>query len=134
MPAEVRAVLAFFKLSISLGLDGIPLACLGANDFYWQLLYWMLAPLLAFAAALLTVYARIGFVAASTRFRKTNGQMNHDGEANNRISHFERIMPIVLRIAFLSYPIVTSFAFEAFSCHVFDEGAGAWLVAGVRLA
>ena len=47
-------------------------------------------------------------------------------------STLENVLPIVLRIAFLIYPIVTNVAFEAFSCFEFEDGRG-WLITDVCL-
>ena len=43
-----------------------------------------------------------------------------------------RILPTILRVAFLVYPIVTNVAFEAFSCFAFEDGR-AWLIADVSI-
>ena len=120
LPAVVRTLLQFFQLLISFGLEGVPLACVGAVGFHRELLYWTIAPLIAFAIAVLILYAQAWM-------RKQQHQ------TASELSHFERVLPIFLRIAFLAYPMVTSIAFEAFSCHVFDDGAGSWLVADVSV-
>ena len=44
----------------------------------------------------------------------------------------DRMLPVVLRIAFLIYPIVTNVAFEAWPCYKFQNGRG-WLVADVNI-
>ena len=44
LPAEVRRLLQFFHISISLGLEAVPLACVGANGYEKRLLFWMLLP------------------------------------------------------------------------------------------
>ena len=45
---------------------------------------------------------------------------------------FQISAPVILRMLFLTYPIITTFAFEAFSCHVF-EGAASFLAADVTV-
>ena len=47
-------------------------------------------------------------------------------------SILEHVLPAVLRIAFLIYPIVTNVAFEAFSCFEFEDGRG-WLITDVAI-
>ena len=120
LPAEVRAMLQFFQVLISLGVEGVPLACAGAVGFHRVLLFWTIAPLIAFVIAVLVVYMHM----YTPRQRR---QSPPDS------SHFERILPIFLRVTFLAYPMVTSIAFEAFSCHIFDEGAGSWLMVDVSV-
>ena len=121
LPAEVRALLQFFELFISFGLEGVPLACVGAVGFHRKLLYWMFAPLVAFVVAILAIHVHTW---VNMRYRR---------QPPPKSSHFERALPIFLRVTFLAYPMVTSIAFEAFSCHVFDDGAGSWLVADVSV-
>lgn len=49
------------------------------------------------------------------------------------IQRFEEgVTPSALRIFFVTYPIVTNVAFEAFSCYEFEGGSG-WLVADVLI-
>ena len=122
LPAEVRALLQFFQVFISLGLEGVPLTCVGAVGFHRELIFWMIVPLITFAVVVLVAYMR-AFVL----------QMSGQRQPVSASSPFERILPIFLRVAFLAYPVVTSIAFEAFSCHVFDDGAGSWLVADVSI-
>ena len=45
LPAEVRHVLQNLQVVISLGVDGVPLACVGAIGYFARLLFWFLAPL-----------------------------------------------------------------------------------------
>ena len=121
LPAEVRQLLQFFEVFISFGLEGVPMACIGAVGFHRELLYWTITPLIAVVVTVMVVY--------------THARMMTGGrEPSYQLSHFERILPIFLRVTFLAYPMVTSIAFEAFSCHVFDEGAGSWLVADVSVS
>ena len=43
-----------------------------------------------------------------------------------------RVLPVILRLAFLVYPIVTNVAFEAFSCFEFEDGRS-WLRTDVAI-
>ena len=45
LPAEVRALLQQLRIIISLGIEGVPLACVGADGYQKQLLFWSFAPL-----------------------------------------------------------------------------------------
>ena len=44
LPADVRVLLEQLRIGISLGIEGVPLACVGANGYFKKLLFWMLAP------------------------------------------------------------------------------------------
>ena len=46
----------------------------------------------------------------------------------------ETTLPLILRLLFLLYPLVTNVAFEAFSCYEFDNGTSAYLVSDVSIA
>ena len=97
LPADVRGMLLNIQLTISLGIDGIPLACVGANGYIPRLTFWTLLP-----AAVVSVVSSIGAarVLLVTRCNAT------------RTALLEATMPAVLRIFFLTYPIVTNVAFE----------------------
>lgn len=113
LPAEVRELLQLIKFTISLGIDGIPLACVGANGYLWRLVFWMAVPLASAIVAMCVSVARV-LLCSSDR---TNARL------------LKSIVPVVLRIFFLSYPIVTNVAFEAFSCFEFEDGNKSFLIA-----
>ena len=46
---------------------------------------------------------------------------------------FEQSLPLSLLVLFFAYPKVTQIAFEAFSCHEFEDGARGWLKADVAI-
>ena len=97
LPAEVRELLRAVQLTISLGIDGIPLACIGANGYIPRLAFWVVLP-----AILVAVTSCIG--ATHTLFAKRCRVTS--------TALLEATMPTVLRIFFLAYPIVTNVAFE----------------------
>lgn len=103
LPAEVRAILQFFQWCISLGLDGIPITCVGARGFHLELLFWMVVPLLAFLVVAAVVYARLILDHFSPR-RKKAGRASPFAE----VTHFERLIPLALRIAFLSCTLLAT--------------------------
>ena len=51
LPAEVRELLLNIQLTISLGIDGIPLACIGANGYFARLAFAPVVACVAPAAA-----------------------------------------------------------------------------------
>ena len=51
LPAEIRELLLQLQLIISLGIDGIPLACVGARGYMPRLLFWSLVPIIVLLPA-----------------------------------------------------------------------------------
>ena len=58
-------------------------------------------------------------------------KVRHDRQLTAH-SLFRRVIPVILRLAFLVYPIVTNVAFEAFSCFEFEDGRS-WLRTDVAI-
>ena len=117
LPEQVRLLLFTLQLSISLGIDGIPLACVGAAGYYARLLLWMVSPLVA-----VSVVTCIGALRVLVkRGRSTSPTKMLNGTA-----------PAALRVFFLAYPIATNVAFDAFSCYDFQDGAS-YLVTDVTI-
>ena len=134
LPAEVRGLLQHLSFIISMGLEGVPLACIGAKGYLQRLLLWMLLPLIVVAVLVIAVVAQLQ---AASRFSKTLHPIRFPTrERREKKRFFERAMkrvtPLVMRIFFLAYPIVTNVAFEAFSCFEF-EGSSSWLIADVSI-
>ena len=115
LPAEVRRLLQHLQLAISLGLEGVPLGCIGAEGYVKRLLLWVLLPPLVIGVATVGSLLRLLFSSELTTRRA-----------------IKQVTPIALRISFLAYPIVTNIAFEAFSCYEF-EGGRSWLIADVAI-
>ena len=97
LPAQVRELLLTIQFTISIGIDGVPLACVGANGYIPRLVFWTVLPLVVVAIGSCLGAARI---ILATRTCATHKAL------------LEGIMPSILRIFFLSYPIVTNVAFE----------------------
>jgi hypothetical protein len=95
LPPDVRAVLQQLRVVISLGLEGVPLACVGADGFKKRLLFWMLCPL---ALVLLAIIVVSGNMCRSARYVS----------AAVLVDLGKQVLPIVLRIAFLVYPCACS--------------------------
>ena len=122
MPTEVRVLLQRLAFAISLGFEGLPLSCLGAKGYVRRLLLWMLAP---WAAVLVFVIAMVAQLQILKRVSTKSSQRTtlrfSQGEDRVTTAHIlvkaiQRVTPMVLRIFFLAFPIVTNVAFEAFSC------------------
>ena len=90
LPSDVRALLQQLRIVISLGIEGVPLACVQADGYEKRLQFWMWTPLVLVALATLTVMVHL---------------LYHRAHSLKRLSPaliFEHVMPVVLRIAFLS--------------------------------
>ena len=86
LPEEVRALLQVLRIVISLGIEGVPLACVGANGYVARLLFWMLAP-----AALVTLANSIVAMHLLARRRLTSWS-----------TVLQHTAPIALRIVFVA--------------------------------
>jgi hypothetical protein len=117
VPYRVKQLLTLLSVSVSIGMDGIstPLQCLGFDGFRIRLLCFMLAPALLSAAIVAAVSVR---QLVTRRPLTTAAYMDH-------------ALPVLLKLLFIAYPLVTNVAFEAFPCHDFDDSA--WLKADVSI-
>jgi len=122
LPAQVKAWMRTFRIAVSFGLGALPsfLACLGLPGFYARLLFWFIAPIVA---VLLALVASVGYITWSVG--------SSVAIQPKRVLKFAA--PILLRLLFILYPIVTNAAFEAFSCYEFDNATRAYLVVDVTI-
>ena len=107
MPAAVKDLLAVFEvLNINIAGIGLPLQCLKLGTFQEQLTFTMLAPLV------IAVALAVGFVLHTS----CSG-------SNSRCGGLLAALPWLLTLSFLTFPMVSSTAFRAFSCEAFDNGS-----------
>ena len=154
LPADVRSLLQHLRVSISLGIEAVPLSCVGADGYVNRLAFWMWAPVLLVGVAAVCVSVHVLLLplilmvshrpsmknTAAPSLRTTDSSVQNGtsfklaaSASQRRLFMFaERMMAIILRIAFLTYPIVTQIAFEAFSCFTFEDGTG-FLIADVLI-
>ena len=59
LPADVRALLASIQVIISLGIEAVPLVCVGAKGYLGRLIFWMLVPLVLVIIAALGIAGRL---------------------------------------------------------------------------
>ena len=116
MPPGVRQVLAVFAVGVSFGVNGVSsvLACLNMRGYVATLAFHMIAPLVLALLILLVAAGRM----LCTPHRSATAL-------------FEMVVPALLMVAFLAYPLVTNLAFDAFSCYEFTESE--WLKADVAI-
>jgi hypothetical protein len=115
LPNAVRKLLQAIAFTISLGVEGIPLECMGAKGYVARLVLWVLVPLMLVMLVTLVQSARL---LRQRRFA---------------VAKLARaVAPVALRLLFLLYPIITNQSFEAFSCYTFDDGSR-WLISDVSI-
>ena len=152
LPPQVKNLLQWFQFTLSLGVEFVPLDCLGSSGYRRHLIFWMAAPALAVLLVVVALFWR------ALRARKRIGQLLKqksrsqeeekklqrlkqewlapDGSKDTIVDSIQRVLlmalPWILQIAFLCYPIVASQAFQAWACYDFADGRG-WLVADVGI-
>jgi hypothetical protein len=127
-PEEIRSLFAQLTLAISLGIDGVPLSCVGARGFLPRLIFWTVAPLIVAAAVGSVGVVMVVFFG----YRPKGLVMKTRPKHPIIVASLRTVTPLVLRIFFIAFPIVTNVAFEAFSCYSFDDGTE-WLISDVSV-
>lgn len=115
LPPVVSQLLIRIRLTVSMGLEGLSFSCVISPGYKPRLLFWMSVPLALAACVLCSEMAQV------CTSRDARGQL------------VARTVPMLLRLAFFFYPIVTNIAFEAFSCVSFDDNGSYWLIADVAV-
>ena len=111
----LRHAFDYFQMYVC--VQGVPLECVGAYGYKNRLRLWSLAPLVLVAVVCLAM--ALDLLVRSDRSLTLGGLLS-------------RVLPVILRLAFLVYPIVTNVAFEAFSCFEFEDGRS-WLRTDVAI-
>ena len=116
-PAQVRAVLSVFELvSLNLFELGLPLECMGLGSFLQRLMLMLIAPL-CLVLCTLPIAARPCF---------------GDGGGCSGRAILLRALPMVLKLLFIVFPLVSAVAVQAFDCDELDNGVH-WLRADYSL-
>ena len=53
-------VLRFFQITVSFGLEGVPLGCIGASGYQARLTFWMIAPICMVVLVLILTAIAVG--------------------------------------------------------------------------
>ena len=141
LPSDVKELLAVFDTLVTLGLPLLdaPLACWGAAGYRGKLLFFFFSPIL-FLVVLFGVHLARVIVFDREVTHDLRVKRGNDSSANRKYAAFSVLvkravytsLPPTTQILFVVYPIVTTIAFEAFSCY--DLGAeGKWLIADVAI-
>ena len=97
-----------------------PLECLGWSGYQARLIFYTVIPIIIAAIVLMVVTLRRLLV----------------GDRLSMAAVLQAAAPLLLKLAFLAYPMVTNVAFEAFPCHKFNVGGAQqqqWLKADVSI-
>jgi len=133
MPQAAAVLLQVFEvLTINVAGIGLPLQCLGLGTYVQQLAFTMLVPLVLGGATVLFCVGRHCCCSGSSKSTDgptTQGPKGQKGTYDFKRSAKARIaagllsaLPWLLTLSFLVLPMVSSAAFRAFPCEVFDNG------------
>jgi len=121
-PPIVSALYSIFSSALSVGSLQLntPLACFGLGGYFIRLISWMtLAPIVS-------ILICVGlFISLKVKRALTCDAFG------------ERAVFMLVRLLFLFYPIITSIAFEAFACYIFNDPrepeVQKWLITDVKI-
>ena len=116
LPTEAHRLLRYFRIGISLGLEGIPFDCMSSELYASKLNVWIYTPA--------AIFCVVGAVSALRLMRQHHASSRDEGLRLSANEIFVKALPAVLQVAFLCYPIVASVAFEAWSCYEFSGESG----------
>ena len=117
MPPAVQGVITIFGFaSLDLDVFGLPWNCVGIGTFFNRLLAIVVGPLVL----LLLVF--IGSIGLTAHARRRNRASEKD-RGNFVNATFLRALPALGLISFFAFPVVSAYAFRAFDCECFDNGA-----------
>ena len=129
LPPEVKRLLSAFSFAVSFGFGGINsvLECLGMRGYVPLLGMYMVTP-----GVIAVLILLVG--AAHTLCRSSRSSHSSQAEKSTRAVSLRLLAstaPYLLQLFFVAYPLVTTVAFDAFSCHHFEESE--WLKADVSI-
>lgn len=147
LPPDINAYLEQLSGILTLGIQGFAtsgLSCFGLDGYFYQLLFWMVLPVVLVLLVIIGVVVssalkkrkkKLAVAATSTKEEESHGGGFHlyeSDEPERAASFFEKTLPAVLTLLFFLYPVVTKNAFDGFPCYTFTNGRG-WLMADVSI-
>ena len=110
-PEAVRRLLSVFELfSLNLFELGLPLECMGLASFMTRLTFMMIAPLALIVLALpLSLFLML----------RRRDEWRSRGVTRAVLLY---VLPMVLKLLFVVFPLVSAVAVQAFDCQQFDNG------------
>ena len=132
MPPEVQELLDFFSIVVTCGLGSIGglLACVDLHGYVAILAVYMATPILLGALLLLCGGARL-LLCEGMRAQRQSAPAPGGWPRLSEL--FYSTLPLVLKVLFVSYPLVTTFAFDAWACVSFVDPESRWLKLDVAI-
>ena len=140
LPGSVKQMLNVLSVGVTFGFDGIGmvLQCLDLNGYRAALGFHIIGPLVI-AALIAAVGACLTLARSCCNKRSGDKRRDRKLAADDESRSLAaaawevpgRVAPALLQLAFLSYPIVATKAFEAFACYEFT--ASSYLKADVAI-
>ena len=141
LPQDVSDFLDNFSGIISFGMQGIastPLECMDLGGYLPRLWFWIITPAVLLLVVIFSVLVKACILKRRPKMRPKTplvaaklGKSDDDSHAHRfdmadheetrEATLFEQMLPAVLKILFLLYPIVTTAAFDGFPCYQFDH-------------
>jgi hypothetical protein len=134
IPPEVKRMLNIFSTVVSFGLSSASavLECLGLHGYVATLTLCTVTPLVIAAVIVVITACAMQFVTPGREELPAKARASRLQASKHRgLALFEKALPALLQLAFLTYPVVATKAFEAFSCYQFT--ASRWLKADVAI-
>jgi hypothetical protein len=131
LPPEVKQLLGLFSTWVTLGLShaSAVLECFGFRGYMATLTLYILIPVVVAATIIFIAAGCVQFAKPGIESPRTPHVQTSKGHT---VALLKRAMPTLLQLAFLVYPVVTTKAFEAFSCY--DFTASRYLKVDVAIA
>ena len=128
-PKEAQRVLSIFEVfNINIAGLSLPLSCMGLGTFWDQLLFTILFPV----GIAICIYICAVAYASLSQNRGSSQGIRDDRSLPLRVGGL-LALPHLLTLSFLVFPMVSSTAFQAFSCDDFEDGSGSFLRADLAI-
>ena len=118
---SMREMFVMMNALLSFGFTYIPFSCFGSTSSEFEILFWTWMPIMLFIAVVVSRLIRSWFLASSRPWVWSHASTELLKSAQS-----------ALKICFMTYPIVTSVACQAFLCHHFESGHG-YLISNVEV-
>ena len=115
-PKQAQSVLSIFEVfNVNIGGLSLPLSCIGLGTFWERMFFTLIFPIA------LAVFILVGSMVYAFTIRMKTGEKD---AKKSLLAGGLLALPKLLLLSFLVFPMVSSTAFQAFSCETFDSGDG----------
>jgi hypothetical protein len=144
LPADVREVLSGLVVPITFGLQGSRdvLMCMGYDGFFSRLRFWIFTPIVLVSAVFAFALGVLSWEHWHAQRKELRGaspleRLTRTAQSLRFAAFAKQLLrtalPLAVRLLFLIYPLVTTTAFEAFSCYEFEQDRFSVLIADVSI-